>query len=119
MGAEEVPLAVGDEVAAWSPARATDMIRRYAASPDLSISYKAHAKDRLLERDLTIGDLLHVLRTGFVYADPVPATQPGRFRYAMEGTSPNSMGRSLRVIVIPSQCRAEMKIVTIMWVDET
>jgi len=110
---------VGAEVAAWSPAKATETIRCYAKNLSLDIAYKAHCKQRLLERELTIGDVLHVLMTGFIYADPVPATQVGRFKYAMEGTSPNSKGRSLRVIVIPSQCRPELKIVTVMWVDET
>lgn len=94
------------------------MIRRYAKASDLSLSYKLHAKERLAERDLTTLDVLHVLKTGFVYAEAAPATQPGRYRYAMEGTSPNTKGRSLRLIVIPSQCRTEMKIVTVMWADE-
>jgi hypothetical protein len=63
-------------------------------------------------------DVLHVLKTGFVYEEAEPATRPGFFRYAVEGSSPNTGGRSLRIIVIPSPCRAEIKIVTVMWVDE-
>ncbi len=121
MGAEGVKQAVvvGAEVAAWSPSRATETIRRYAASPGLAVSFKLHAKERLAERNLTMSDVLHVLKTGYVYADAAAATQAGLFKYAMEGTSPNSMGRSLRVIVIPSQSRMELKIVTVMWVDES
>lgn len=121
MGAEgpKQAIVVGAEVAAWSPSRATEAIRRYAASPGLAVSYKVHATEQLAKRDLTMGDVLHVLKTGYVYADATAATQAGRFKYAMEGTSPNSKGRSLRVIVIPSHCRPEMKIVTVMWVDKT
>lgn len=104
--------------AAWTPAKATEMIRRYA-NGDFAISYKLHAKQRMSERGLISGDVLHVLRNGFVYTEAQPATQVGCFRYAIEGYSPNSEGRSLRIVVIPSQCRAEIKVVTVMWADET
>ena len=79
---------------------------------------KKHAKIRLAERDITTTDVLHVLKKGFVFADPEPATKTGFFRYAMEGSSPNSGGRSLRIIVIPSPCRAQIKVITVMWADE-
>lgn len=69
------------------------------------------------ERDIIMGDLLFLLRTGFVYDAPTPATREGFFRYAVEGTSPSSDGRSIRTIVIPSE-GCELKIVTVMWRDE-
>ncbi|MBF0324243.1 hypothetical protein [Magnetospirillum moscoviense] len=59
-----------------------------------------------------------MLKNGFVHAEAEPAKQVGLFRYAVEGTSPNSGGRTLRIIVIPSPCRAEIKVVTVMWADE-
>lgn len=71
----------------------------------------------MAERDLIMGDLLHLLKGGFVYDMPVPATRDGFFRYAVEGTTPNSQGRSVRAIVIPDGGR-DLKIVTVMWRDE-
>ena len=103
----------------WTPRQATERIRAYANDPFFDLSYKQHAKEQLTKRDLTTGDALYVLKKGFVYADPLPATQPGYFRYAMEGSTPNSGGRSLRVIVIPTPCRPHAKVVTVMWVDGT
>lgn len=108
----------GAAIAPWSARVATDKIRAYAVRRDLDLNYKKHAKERLAERDLTISDALYVLKYGFVYGDPEPATQPGFFKYSMEGSTPNTGGRSLRVVVIPSPCRAELKVVTVMWIDE-
>lgn len=78
-----------------------------------------HAKDRMAERDLIMGDILHVLRNGFVYSDGEAATREGLYKYKMENKSPNSASREVRVVVIPSPTAAQAKIVTVMWVDET
>jgi len=76
-----------------------------------------HAKQRLMERDLLVRDLIHLLKTGFVYDDPEPAMQPDHFKYCMEGTTPNSDGRTVRAVVIPSG-GSEIQTVTVMWRDE-
>jgi len=102
----------------WPPAQATKNIQKYGANPKLRYAQTDHAKQRLAERGLINSDVLYVLRTGFVYEEGEPATQAGFFKYKIQGTSPNSGGRSLRVVVIPSPCRIEIKIVTVMWVDE-
>lgn len=68
------------------------------------------------ERDLTTGDVLHVLKYGFVYDQPEQSTRPGYFKYLVEATTPNST-RSVGVIVIPDG-KCELKIVTVMWRDE-
>ena len=47
-----------------------------------------------------MGDLLHLLKQGFVYDEAVPATREGYFRYAVESTTPNSDGRAVRAITI-------------------
>lgn len=99
------------------PARATDLIRRKAACPSFDLCWTKHAKDQMKERDLLVGDILHVLRRGFVLEKGVPATQAGFFRYAMEYTTPNSDGRTVRVVVIPSAANS-VKVVTVMWRDE-
>ena len=108
----------GTNPAPWPPSKATSMIRQYARGK-FDISYKRHAVERMDERGLIKSDVLHVLKNGFVYAEATPAKTMGYFRYAIEGSSPNSGGRTLRIIVIPSLRRAEIKVVTIMWVDET
>lgn len=75
-----------------------------------------HAKEQMLDRGLIMGDVLHLLKGGFVYDEPEAATR-GHFKYRVEGTTPNSDGRTVRVVVIPSgDCH--IKIVTVMWRDE-
>ncbi len=70
----------------------------------------------MAERDLVTGDVLHVLKHGFVYDDPEPSTQDGFFKYKMECRTPNSGGRVVRIVVIPSTGNA-VKLVTVMWKD--
>jgi hypothetical protein len=68
-------------------------------------------------RDLLMGDVLHVRKHGFVYEQGERATQAGLFKYQMESITPNSRGRTVRVVVIPSMS-SEVKIVTVMRKDE-
>jgi hypothetical protein len=68
-------------------------------------------------RDLLMGDVLHVLKHGFVYDEAERATQIGLFKYKIESATPNCFGRTVRVVVIPSMS-SEVKIVTVMWKDE-
>ncbi|MBF0093249.1 MAG: DUF4258 domain-containing protein [Alphaproteobacteria bacterium] len=102
----------------WPCSKATEIIRRYARDECLDISYKGHAKERMKEREIIIGDVLYVLKFGYVYKDPKETDREGLFRYSMESSTPNSHGRALRVVLIPSPSRASIKIVTVMWVDE-
>jgi hypothetical protein len=71
----------------------------------------------MADRDLIVGDLMHLLKTGFVYEEPEPATRNGFFKYLIEGATPNSEGRTVRACVIPDGHR-EIKVVTVMWRDE-
>lgn len=103
----------------WTPTDATDEIRAIAKSKQLNISYKIHARDRLAERNLIMSDVLYVLKNGFVYEEPIPSTRAGYNKYAMESRSPNGGRRSVRVIVIPDKKGCHLKIITVMWVDET
>lgn len=102
----------------WSPARATDVIRRIARDARLSLAYKVHAAKREAERGITVSDVLHVLRHGFVHQPAVAATRPGFFKYQIECVTPNSEGRTVALIVIPDPQTITIKIVTIMWKDE-
>lgn len=101
----------------WSTADATKRINQCAEHANLSINLTYHARDQMLDRDLIMGDVRHVLRTGFVYDEPEEATKAGYFKYCVEGTSPNSDGRTIRLVVIPDG-GFELKIVTVMWRDE-
>lgn len=103
----------------WSPAEATRIIRDLARSSKMQLTYTQHARARLLDRDLTMSDVLWVLKEGFIHRAPETSTQPGLFKYHPESRSPNSGNRSVRVVVIPDPTRSWMKIVTVMWVDET
>jgi hypothetical protein len=102
----------------WKPADATDEIRRMAKSPTLKLTYREHAKDQIKERDLVIGDVLHALKNGFVYADAQTTTKNNLFKYLMESKTPNSGNRAIRVVLIPDPERCWIKVLTVMWVDE-
>lgn len=69
-------------------------------------------------RDITVLDVLYVLKNGFVYDTPESSTRPFLYKYAMVSPTPNSNRRELKVIVIPSEVKCEAKIVTVMWADE-
>jgi len=103
----------------WTPAQATERIRAIASWEEFSLSYKVHAKDQLVKRNLSIGDLKYLLRNGFVYEQPQEATREPYWKYQMQCTTPNSKNREVRVVAIPDWKRKGIKIVTVMWVDET
>lgn len=100
----------------WSPGEATKNLREKARG-DVDVCWTKHAKEQMAERDLLMGDVLYVLKNGFVYEEGEPATRPALFKYKMECTTPNSGGRNVRVVLIPSSS-TRLKIVTVMWVDE-
>lgn len=102
----------------WKPAAATDQLRSLGRNERLTMSQTRHFTQRLLERDLIIGDAFHVLKHGYVYEEPEQATKDGFYKYQMESTTPNSNNRIVRVVVIPDPKMKGVKFVTIMWVDE-
>lgn len=100
----------------FEPAAATRFIRGlYGGS--LELMYTKHARDRMAERDLIVSDLLHVIRHGFVYERGVQSTREGVYKYEMECVTPNSKGRTVRLVLIPLK-KGGIKIVTVMWADE-
>lgn len=102
----------------WNSAQATERIRALGKARELALNYKKHAKDRLLERGLVMGDVLHLLRHGFVHEGAQKSTRDGCFKYRAEGKTPNSGARTVGAIVIPDWGNCECKIITVMWVDE-
>lgn len=66
-----------------------------------------------------MSDVLFVLKSGFVYLEPVESTRVGYYKYSIECKCPNGGNRSVRVVVIPENEGCFLKIVTVMWVDET
>jgi len=102
----------------WNKKDATNEIRNIARSKKLTYSYTKHAKERMLERSLFNGDILYVLRNGFIHLDPIPSTRENYNKYAMECPCPNSRRRAVRVIVIPDKQTCFLKAVSVMWVDE-
>ncbi|MCP1337292.1 DUF4258 domain-containing protein [Futiania mangrovi] len=84
----------------------------------MTLYWTGHARDRLLERNLIMSDVLHVLKRGFVYEEAEPSTRHGLFKYAMESPTPNSGARTVRVVVVPDVGTVGLKIVTVMWKDE-
>lgn len=98
------------------PREATELLRRIGNS-DPDLRWTEHAKERLRERGLLSGDVLHVLKHGFVYEAGEATTRQGCFKYKMECNTPNSECRIVRIVVIPSTANG-VKLVTVMWVDE-
>ena len=101
-----------------SPSSATAKINQMACDPYCDLSKSLHAEDRLQERAILTSDLLHLLRTGFVYDDPEKATRKGFWKYKIEGKTPNSNGRIITAIVIPDFKTKHIKIVTSYWKDK-
>jgi len=102
----------------WPPAEATERLRKIAADEAFTVSFKIHALEQMEQRDITTPDVLHAMRTGFVYDPAVPAKQPGLYLYTIKGATPSSNRRDVRIVVIPSMHKAVAKIVTVMWADE-
>jgi hypothetical protein len=102
----------------WTPAQATLRIRAYGKDDRLCLLLTKHVRERLLERDLQTGDILHLLKFGHVLKEPNPATQKNLYKYEMEGTTPNSFSRTLVAVVIPHPTDPKVKVVSIMWKDE-
>lgn len=102
----------------WRPADATIAIREIARHEKFKFTITGHARDRMLERDLYSGDLLYVLKNGFVYSSPEATTQKELWKYAIETGTPNSGNRVVRVVLVPDASRLWIKVVTVMWADE-
>jgi hypothetical protein len=101
----------------WGNADATDAIREIA-SGDYTLDLTQHASSQMRARTLTTGDVVYVLKRGFVHDDPQTTTQEALYKYAMESRTPNTGNRVVRVVVIPCWKPREIKVVTVMWVDE-
>ncbi len=102
----------------WKPSDATDSIRQISAQDDFTLDLTAHAREQMRVRDLITGDVLHLLKYGYVYVDPIPATRNGCFRYEVESSVPSS-SQVVRIVAIPWPRPPEIKIVTVMWRNET
>jgi hypothetical protein len=102
----------------WNPADATDIIRAIAASAfDFHLTH--HAKEQMELRGLTTSDILHLLKHGFVYEEAEASTRKDLFKYKLDGMTPNSENRALRIVVLPcTKKKRQIKIITVMWRDE-
>jgi hypothetical protein len=100
----------------WNPADATRAINACAKSDELTLHFQVHARERLEERGLTTVDVLHVLKYGFVHDDAVQSDH-GHWKYAVDAKTPNSDGRTVRVIVVVG--KMDIKLISVMWRDET
>lgn len=103
---------------AWTEARATNEIKKIAESDDFDLWITKHASERMTERNLIMGDVLYVLKNGFVKSPPRASTQNGYFKYLVESTTPNSDIREVGVVVVPDKAECGIKVVTVMWRDE-
>lgn len=100
----------------WEPAVATRAINHLASQMDMRLAMKKHALDREDIREIKTPDILHVLKFGFVFKEHQPATRDGFYKYQIEGRSPNSGARFIRICLIPDERNAGIKVLTVMWV---
>jgi hypothetical protein len=101
----------------WNPSQATERIRHIARRERLDFAYREGCRDQMAERSLIMGDILYVLRNGFVYLDPEPATRD-YWKYWMQCGTPNSNSREVAVLVLPDWKRKNLKVQEVKWVDE-
>jgi uncharacterized protein DUF4258 len=102
----------------WKAADATRYINEIANEKLCNIAFTGHARERMNQRSLIMSDLLFVCKNGFVYSDAEESTIEGYFKYQIEGQSPNSGSRFLKVVTIPECKPIGLKFVTCMWRDE-
>ena len=98
----------------WNPGVATEEIRRLARSDKMRLARSPHACEQMSDRGIFMGDLLQVLKNGFVKSAAI--RDGGFFRYAIDGSTTNSK-RMIRVVAIPKVQRFLLIVVTVMWVD--
>lgn len=103
----------------WKPSEATRQINAIACELNCDLAYTKHARDRMAERNLIVSDALFLLKNGFVYRDPEESSIDGLYKYCVEGQTPNSGPRFLRLVVVPDPAACQIKIITAMWRDET
>ena len=104
----------------WQPVVATRRINEMAKDLSLDLYYTEHALIRIDQRNLILSDLLYLLRNGFVVCEePEQSTQKGLYKYLIDGKTPNSDARYLRIVVIPDEKSNQIKVVTAMWRDES
>ena len=106
----------------WKPGDATQIINRIVRDPSCRFSYTVHVKERMAERNIVMSDLLFALKNGNVYDIPTEADQstiPGYYKYKVECQTPNSGSRTLRVVAVPDSKSCQIKVITIMWRDES
>ena len=100
------------------PAEATKKINALAENPFLDLSKSPHAESRMAERNIISGDLLCLMRTGFIYDAAEPASREELWKYKIEGKTPNSESRVIIAIIIPDFKLKHIKIVTCYWKDK-
>ena len=103
---------------------ATREIRKMARHPLVSlhyahrVNYVGHAEERMAERNVMTGDILHILKNGDVLEEADNSLVKEFFKYKMQCITPNSGARSVGVVLIPYFKKVEIEIITVMWIDE-
>lgn len=100
----------------WNSREATELIRQIASGPH-TFQLTGHARDQMLERGFSSGDVLYVLKKGYVFEEAESSTRIDYYKYKIQCTTPNSNAREVRVVVIPCAASKALKIITVMWCD--
>lgn len=102
----------------WDNETATRYIHQIAGAEAFALTKELHAEERMLERDILAGDLLHILKYGQVVRKAELSTRDGFFKYKIQSQTPNSEGRLIRAVVIPCLEKIHIAVITVMWLGE-
>jgi len=68
-----------------------------------------------------MSDILYLLRHKFelISLDETTRSDEGLYKYKIAGYTPNSGGKRICIVIIPSLERCAVKLVTVMWENES
>lgn len=85
----------------WRRNIATTVINYQAKNIDTAHTITESVKSFLLENNLSIFDILHVLENGKVVKEPQPTSRSKFFKYSVLGKTLDNFNLDLVVIVVP------------------
>jgi hypothetical protein len=86
------------------PVAAYEAIQRLLAE-DEKVGLPTHARERLLERNVTTDDVLNVLRSGVVSSDPTWDERHKNWKYTVKGTDCERVPLGIVIALEPWNCR--------------
>jgi len=87
---------------------------RMLAENSSNLRFTRHIDERMVERDISVAQVRHILRTGFVDDPPVPGGFAGEWKIKITRKMPN--GRVAGVVTVLINERT-LRLLTVEWED--